>query len=65
MEVEKGSSAIFRKRSKILLGSEQINVCPSGVIQGSWQLLVTGDEPQFRLCKAVGLPAARVPAADR
>lgn len=27
-------------------------------------LFVTGDERQFRLCKAVGLPVARVPAAD-
>lgn len=27
--------------------------------------VVTGDERQFRLCKAVGLPAARVPSGDR
>ncbi len=27
-------------------------------------LFVTGDERQFRLCKAVGVPVARVPAAD-
>jgi len=28
-------------------------------------LVVTGDERQFRLCKAVGLPVARVPVANR
>jgi predicted nucleic acid-binding protein len=27
-------------------------------------LFVTGDERQFRLCKAVGMPVARVPSAD-
>ena len=27
-------------------------------------LFVTGDERQFRLCKAVGVPVARVPSAD-
>ncbi len=28
-------------------------------------LVVTGDERQFRLCKAVGLPVARVPSGNR
>jgi predicted nucleic acid-binding protein len=28
------------------------------------ELLVTGDERQLRLCKAVGMPVARVPVSD-
>ena len=50
-------------RAKILCRTLDILHVAAAESCGS-DLFVTGDERQFRLCKAVGLPVARVPVAD-